>query len=124
MFRSDRTGAWLHSDDDLAELVPITQVEARLLRLVKRIGRLDHRLDLVLAGKAQHLLEVDGIAHLAADNAGPLQEYVGRVELHLVARRRAVDHEPRAGTACADIIGKAAALRAVENTRRAAGKST
>src|SRR3546814_18194016 len=91
MFRSDRTGAWLHSDDDLAELVPITQVEERLLRLLKRIGRLDHRLDLVLAGKAQHLLKVDGIAHLATDDAGALQEYVGRVELHLVALRRAVE---------------------------------
>src|SRR3546814_19810780 len=91
MFRSDRTGAWLHSDDDLAELVPITQVEERLLRLLKRIGRLDHRLDLVLAGKAPHHLKVDGIAHLATADAGALQDYVCRVELHPVAPRRSVD---------------------------------
>ena len=92
------------------------------LGLGQRKPALDHRLDAVLVDEGEHFAEVLRIADLAADDAGALQEDAGGGDLELVARRRSVDDDPRAGLDRADIVGEAGRRGAVEDDVDPAGQ--
>src|SRR5690606_39650608 len=80
-----------------------------------------YRLELVLVDKGQHLAEVLGVAHLAAQHGGAAQEDVGGVDLELVAGGGSVDHDAGAGVDAAHVVGKARARGAVDHHVHAAG---